>query len=108
MTPTYWVEMTLEVSGDRSLVAPLVARIDAEHDGHVTYAFTPMTGRLVLAMSATSDDAIEMVPAKVVGTVRAAAHGLGFETPGWPEPVEMNHVQMKVVAIEDVRVKALV
>jgi hypothetical protein len=99
--------MTLEVSGDRSMVEKLVSQIEADHDGHVVYAFTPNTGRLALAMSATSDEAIENVPAKVVGTVRAAAHGVGYETPGWPEPVGMDHVRMKVLTIEDVRVKSL-
>ena len=109
MTHTYWVEMTLGVSDDRSVVEKLVSEIEDLHGdrGQVVYAYTPKTGRLALAMSVVSDDDIEIIPAKVVGMVRSAAHGLGYETPNWPEPVGLDHVRMKAFAIEDVRIKSL-
>lgn len=100
MAPTYWVEMTLEVSGDRLMVEKLALLLDDRHDGQVVYTFSAKSGRLSLAMSVASNAAIEKVPAKVVGTVRAAAHELGFHTPGWPEPVAIDDVRIKVLARE--------
>jgi hypothetical protein len=100
MKPTYWVEMTLNVSGGQAAVDELVAGLDESHKGQIAYTFSHADGQLALAMSTVSDEAIEMVAARVVGTVRAAAHELGFHTPGWPEPVAIDDVRIKVLTAE--------
>lgn len=104
MTPTYWVEMTLQVSGDhpidRSGVEKLTRLVSERHDGDFTYTFSPKVGQLALAMSVECAEAIEQVPPKIVGLVRSVAHDLGFSTPGWPEPVEVDDVRIKVLAGE--------
>jgi hypothetical protein len=102
MTPTYWVEMTLKVSGDRAAVEKLVSALDGCHKGQIAYTFSHKDGQLALAMSTVSDEQIEKVAARVVGTVRATAHELGFHTPGWPEPVTIDDVRIKVLATETV------
>jgi hypothetical protein len=52
--------------------------LDESHDGEVMYTFSRKTQVLTLAMSTISDEAIEQVVPRVVGTVRAAAHELGL------------------------------
>lgn len=96
MSTTYWVEMSLLVCGASgadlvTFVEDLAAVLDKEHDGEVMYTFASKTGDLTLAVSAVSDEGTEQVFAKVSGTVRAAAHGMGAHTPGWPQsPVTLS------------------
>ncbi|MCV7424321.1 hypothetical protein H7K45_27610 [Mycobacterium yunnanensis] len=101
MTSTYWVEMTLEVSSDTSIepsfVSDFAEALDDCHDGQVVYTYSRKSRILNLAMSAESDEPIEQVVPKVVGTVRAAAHELGAQTHGWPEPVSIGDVKIKTL-----------
>ena len=96
MSTTYWVEMSLLVCGpsDANLVTfveEFAAVLDKEHDGEVMYTFASKTGDLTLAVSTVSDEETMQVCAKVAGTVRAAAHGMGAHTPGWPQqPVTLS------------------
>lgn len=54
---------------------------------------------LTLGVSIDTEASIADVPAQVVGIVRAAIHGLGHGTPGWPEPVTIDDIrQIKVLA----------
>ncbi len=96
MAPYYWVEMTLEVPAG-SCVDKRVGFLDTRHDGQITYTFTETTRLLALAMTVCSDEQIEMIPPKVVGLVRSALHELGFSTPGWPEPVSIDDVRIKLL-----------
>ncbi|ABM15134.1 hypothetical protein [Mycolicibacterium vanbaalenii] len=96
MSTTYWVEMSLLVSGspDANLVEfveDFATTLDDEHDGEVMYTFASKTGDLTLTVSIVSDEDTAQVCAKVVGTVRSAAHGMGAHTPGWPQaPVTLS------------------
>lgn len=104
MTPTYWVEMTLQVSGehsvDRNVVEKFTSLLAERHDGELVYTFAFRTQQLSLAMSVTCDEPIEQVPPMIVGFVRSVAHDLGFHTPGWPEPVEVDDVRIRALAAD--------
>ncbi|MCV7300882.1 hypothetical protein H7J93_14745 [Mycobacterium barrassiae] len=96
MSTTYWVEMSLLVSGspDADLVAfveELASVLDKDHDGEVMYTFASKTGHLTLALSTVSDADTMQVCGHVATTVRSAAHGMGAHTPGWPQaPVTLS------------------
>lgn len=98
MTPTYWVEITLNIVGDRAMVDDLVDALDRLHEGQIAYTFSQADSQLTLGMSTVCDEAIELVVPRVVGTVRTAAHELGYHTPGWPEPVSIGDVSIKALA----------
>ena len=100
MTPTYWVEMTINIVGDRAMVDDLISALDRLHGGQIAYTFAHTESQLTLGMSTASDEAIELVVPRVVGTVRTAAHELGYQTPGWPEPVSIGDVSIKTLAAE--------
>jgi hypothetical protein len=101
----YWLQIDLQAA-EGTCTADELGAIGAELAGvmrtsHTSGDCSVVTDGdlLTLGVSIDTEASIADVPAQVVGIVRAAIHGLGHATPGWPEPVTIDDIrQIKVLA----------
>lgn len=97
----YWLELGVEAIGTpgevASFAADLALALREQHkDGDSSIVTSGTT--VSIGVSINTESRIDEVPAQVVGVIRAAVHGLGHGTPGWPEPVTIDDIrQIKVV-----------
>ncbi|MCV7254167.1 hypothetical protein H7J86_18560 [Mycobacterium hackensackense] len=104
--PTYWVEIALSMAGGRGAVDKFIAVLDERHQGDVIFTYAPTDNRLTIGMSTTSDFPIEGVVAEAVYTVRAAADGLGLQSPSQPDPVVVDNVSIRELSSVEARPEA--